>query len=83
MKTVEVKLNLPKELVDRARAAGLLTDVRVAAWLSAELERAHRIDQLREDAQKLRAMELAPEDIAAEIDAHREEKRDAATPGSF
>jgi hypothetical protein len=79
METVEVKLNLPGELVDRAKSAGLLTDERVTAWLSAELERKRRVGQLFEDAQKLRAMEpaLTPEDIAAEIDAYREEKRDA------
>jgi hypothetical protein len=79
METVEVKLNLPGELVDRARSAGLLTDERVTAWLAAELERRQRVGQLFEDAQKLRVMEpaLTPEDIATEIDAYREEKRDA------
>jgi hypothetical protein len=73
MKNVDVVLNLPEELVERAKLEGLLDDTRVAAFLEAELERRSRIKQLREDVQKLRSTEppLSQEEIDAEVDATR------------
>jgi len=75
MKNDDVVLSLPEELVERAKSEGLLDDVRVAAFLEAELERRTRIKQLREDIQKLRSMEpaLTQEEIDAEIAASRNE----------
>lgn len=37
---VNVTLQLPEDLAERAEAAGLLTSERVAEWLRGELERA-------------------------------------------
>ena len=75
MRTVDVTLSLPEDLVERAKSEGLLSDSQVAAWIEAELERRSRIKQLREDIQTLRAFEppLTQEEIDAEIAASRHE----------
>lgn len=40
---MQVMFKLPDDLVERARAAGLLTDNRIAEWLQSELRRAEAL----------------------------------------
>ncbi|MEP7291123.1 MAG: hypothetical protein ABI835_05040 [Chloroflexota bacterium] len=75
MRNVDVTLSLPEALVERAKSEGLLDEGRVAAWLETELVRRSRVKALREDIQKLRAMQptVTQEEIDTEIAASREE----------
>ena len=74
---VEITLNLPQELVERAQSAGLLTEAQVERWLTEELARQQKVDRLFGNLDRLAALEppLSPEEIEAEIDAYRREKR--------
>lgn len=72
-----VTLNLPDELVTRAREAGVLTDERMTALLETELARQTRLAELRRDIHKLRSLQppLSEEEIAEEIAAERRGER--------
>lgn len=73
---MDIILKLPDELVERAKAAGILTDEQVAELLEAELERRQRRKQFYTDLETLRSMEpkITPEEIEAELKAFRQER---------
>lgn len=75
MSPVDVILQLPEDLVNQAKAAGILTDERVTAWLQSELLRQRSITELRNDVRKLRALKpaLTQNEIDAEVRAVRSE----------
>ena len=75
MEKVAVTLNIPADLARRAQQAGLLTDDMLAEWLRRELDRRRRAKAFFETIDQLAALEpkLTPEEIAAEIKAHRAE----------
>jgi hypothetical protein len=77
MNRVDVTLNLPEDLVEQARSAGLLTEDEVERWLISELKRQRKLDRFFNTLDKLNALEprLTPEEIDAEIEAYRQEKR--------
>jgi hypothetical protein len=77
-----VQITLPDALAEEAANAGLLTPERIERLLREQL-RAERIERLQVARAKLAANPLAPmtpEEIAAEIEAYRNEQRRA--PGS-
>lgn len=76
MSRVDVTINLPQELVERAKSAGLLTNAEVERWLVDELDRQQRLDRFFGKLDKLQNVEppITPEEIDAEIDAYRREK---------
>jgi hypothetical protein len=76
MTAVNVMLKLPEALVEEAKAAGILTDERVAQLLEAELERKRRARTFFDDVAQLHALEptLTQGDIDAEFAAYRKEK---------
>jgi anti-sigma factor RsiW len=80
MRIVNVMLEIPEELAERASAAGLLSSEQVSAWLEAELERKEHLKTLRADLERLRAISepLSDEAVTAlvdeEIQAYRAEK---------
>jgi hypothetical protein len=75
MEKVTITLNIPAELARQAQQQGLLTDDMLAEWLRRELDRRARADAFFKTIDQLAALEpkLTPEDIAAEIEAHRAE----------
>jgi hypothetical protein len=72
----EVTVTLPDDLVQQARQAGLLRSEALAALLR-EAMRERRIERLFATMDKLSGLEppLSEEDIAAEIEAARAERR--------
>jgi hypothetical protein len=76
MERVDIVLNLPEELVEQAKSAGLLTNERIEKFLLSELERQRRLKGFFTDLDKLAAITppISEEEIAAEIDAYRKEK---------
>lgn len=84
MKRVNITLNLPGELVEQAKNAGLLTNERIEKLLVGELERQRRLNGLFTDLDKLAAIEppISEDEIAAEIEAYRKEKRQRKTSNS-
>lgn len=76
MNMVDVTLHLPEELVNRAEAAGVLTDERIATLIEMEIERQFHVERFAETVRQLRAVEpsLTEEDVEAEIQAYRAEK---------
>lgn len=77
MERVKVTLNLSQELVERAREAGLLSERKIERWLEEELDRQQKLDRFFGKLDQLSALEppLTEEEIDAEIEAHRREKR--------
>jgi 2-hydroxychromene-2-carboxylate isomerase len=75
MATVDITLNLPEELVEQAKSAGVLTDERVAALLEAEIKRQTHAQRFQATLRQLRAAEplLMQKEIDDEIDAHHAE----------
>jgi post-segregation antitoxin (ccd killing protein) len=77
MTTLEVKIDLPDELAQRAKDAGLLTNEAIEALLREAL-RKQAGEDLRTMIDKLSSDGAAPmneEEIQAEIDAYRAERR--------
>lgn len=77
MTTLELKVQLPDELVARARNAGLLTEQAIRQMLEDALRREAGRD-LRTVMDRLHAANIAPmtdDEIQAEIDAVRAERR--------
>lgn len=73
-----INVNLPKELAEQAEAAGLLTTEQIERLLATEIERQKRLDIFFGKIERLRDLEpkTTPEEIDAEIEAYRREKRD-------
>ena len=73
MERVQVTLNLPEELVTRAKSAGLLSDDGMERLLASELDRQQRVDKLFSTLDRLSEVEppLTLEEIEAEIKASR------------
>jgi hypothetical protein len=79
MATQQVTFNLSDEIVQKARAAGLLNADRVEDLLRRELDRQAKVDRFFGAADRLAALNteqpMTMEEIQAEIDAYRAEKR--------
>jgi hypothetical protein len=77
MNRIDVTLSLPEDLVEQAKSAGLLTEDELERWLITELERQRKLDRFFNTLDKLNALEprLTPEEIDAEIEAYRREKK--------
>ena len=70
-------IELPDELVDEARDAGLLSPEEIEAMLRERLRKRH-VSELFEIADRLAAVDLPPmteEEVQAEVDAVRAERR--------
>jgi hypothetical protein len=77
MTTVEI--TLPDQLAQEARRAGLLTPEAIERMVRTHL-RVERVEKLKQARQKLAANPLppmTPEEIQAEINAYRAERRAA------
>jgi hypothetical protein len=75
----DLVLNLPDELAQRAKEAGLLTNEAIEALLREELHK-QAGEELRAMADKLAAVgtpAMSEEEVQAEIDAYRAERRAA------
>lgn len=80
MTTLEVKLDLPDSLAKEAQQAGLLTSEAIERMLR-EAVRSRRIARLAEARRNIAAAGVAPltmEEIQAEIEADRAERRGKA-----
>ena len=80
MTTLEVKLNLPDNLANEARQAGLLTPEELERLLREAL-RARRVERLTAVRETLAANPVPPmtsEEIQAEIDDYRAQVRRAS-----
>lgn len=81
MENTQVILNLPSDLVERAKSAGVLENEQMAQLIEAELERKEVSASLKADLAKLRAAaEPLTDDqvmtlVNSEIKAYRAEKR--------
>jgi hypothetical protein len=73
---MDITLKLPEQLVKQARAAGILTDERIAGLIEAELERSQRKATLAADIERLHNLlpPLTEEDIEAELKAFRQDR---------
>ena len=77
MATLELKLNLPDELAQRAQSAGLLNETAIQKLLE-EAVRPESGRRLLEIAERLHATNIPPmteEEIVAEVKAVRAERR--------
>lgn len=76
MTMIDITLHLPEELVNRAEAAGVLSDERIAALLEREIERQVHAERFAQTLSQLRAVEppLTEADVAEEIRQYRAEK---------
>ncbi len=77
---MELTVNLPDNLANEAKAAGLLSPKELER-LVREALRQRRIERLAKAREKLAAQPLAPmtsDEIQAEIDAYRQEARRAS-----
>lgn len=54
---ITLTLNLPQDLVDEARSAGLLTEEQIERWLTDELDRQRKLDRLFGKLDRLAAIE--------------------------
>lgn len=73
---MDITLKLPEQLVKQARAAGILTDERIASLIEAELERNQRKATFAADIERLHKLQppLTQEEIEAELQAFRQER---------
>lgn len=78
---ITLTLNLPQDLVEEARTAGLLTEEQIERWLTDELDRQRKLDRFFGKLDRLAklAPPLTQDEINAEIEAHRREKRSRKT----
>lgn len=77
MQTVTLTIELPEEDIQEAQALGILTPEAVTAWVKSQLgwrEDAALVQQIRADLQRL-PDPLTPDEIQAELEAHRAEKQ--------
>jgi hypothetical protein len=77
MERIDIVLNLPEELVEQAKSAGLLTSERMEKMLVDELDRQRRLEGFFADLDKMAAVTppVSEEEIAAEIEFYRIERR--------
>lgn len=77
MDRVDITLNLPQELVERARSAGLLSEEQIERWLNEELDRQTKLDRLFTKLDRLAEIEppMTEDEINAEIAAYRRDKQ--------
>lgn len=83
MTKVEVKLNLPDEIAEEARRAGLLTEQAIEQLIE-EAVRRDAGKKLLDAMQRLRAANVPPlseEDVIAEVQAARAARRAAGEAG--
>jgi hypothetical protein len=83
MTKVEVKLNLPDEIAEEARRAGLLTEQAIERLIE-EAVRRDAGKKLLDAMQRLRAANVPPlseEDVIAEVQAARAARRAAGEAG--
>lgn len=76
--SVTIQIDLPKALVDEARANGLLDSASMGALLAGELRRRRAGTDLANVLQRVRASPgepMAVGDVSAEVKAAREERR--------
>ncbi|MBX3062775.1 MAG: hypothetical protein KF726_07360 [Anaerolineae bacterium] len=75
--TVTVDLQLPEELAEQAKSAGILDSAQMADLIAKELERRKRAQQFFTTIQKLHDLEppLTQEEIDEEIRLAREDAR--------
>lgn len=73
MERVDVTLKLPQQLAEEAKSAGLLEAEQIERLLTSELNRQKRVNRFLGKLDQLTAVEppLTPEEIEAEIKAHR------------
>jgi hypothetical protein len=73
---MDITFTLPDELIERARAEGLLTPQRMSQWLEDELRRADARRHFAEMTRKLRAVEpaITEAEIEAELAARKAER---------
>jgi hypothetical protein len=86
MTTVQIVLDVPAELIERARAIGLEPQSNMALWIESLEERIRRREagrELQQIAAEIQAlppeMRLTPEEIDAEIRAYWQEKEGIPT----
>ena len=73
---ITLTLNLPQDLVDEAKSAGLLTETQIERWLTDELDRQRKLDRFFGKLDRLVEIEppMTEAEINAEIEAYRQEK---------
>jgi hypothetical protein len=73
-----IQINLPDELAQDARQAGLLSPIALEKWLREQLK-ARRVDELFAAMDRMAAVDepaaMSPEEIAEEIATMRAERR--------
>lgn len=77
MTALTIELELPDQLAEEARNAGLLSPDAIEAMLREQLRKRH-VGELFEMADRLAAVDLPPmteEEVQAEVDAVRAERR--------
>ncbi len=74
---ITLTLNLPQDLVDQAKSAGLLTEEQIERWLTDELDRQRKLDRFFGKLDRLAEIEpaMTEDEINAEIEAYRREKQ--------
>jgi hypothetical protein len=80
--SITIQLDLPDDLLNEAKAKGLLESARMAVMLSEELRRERASTTLGETLKQLHALPGEPmsyEDIQTEVDAVRAERRRSAS----
>ena len=82
MTALTIELELPDQLAEDARNAGLLSSEAIERLLREQL-RKHSVDELFEMADRLAAVDLPPmseKEVQAEVDEVRAERRRARHP---
>jgi hypothetical protein len=76
MNTIGVTLDLPEDLVEKAREAGVLTNEKVAELIEAEIERQSSMRRFQQTVQQLRRIEspISQEEIDAEIETYKADR---------
>ena len=76
-----VQITLPDQLAQEAQRAGLLSPARLEKWLREQLQ-SQRVDELFTAIDRMAAVSeppvMSPEDVAAEIEAMRAERRSSS-----
>jgi len=80
---ITLTLNLPQELVDQAKLAGLLTEEQIERWLTDELDRQRKLDRFFDKLDRLAKVKppVTEDEINAEIAAYRRGKRQRKQDG--
>ncbi|MBZ0308514.1 MAG: hypothetical protein K8I82_20780 [Anaerolineae bacterium] len=75
MERTTITFNLPSDIAEKARNAGLLTDETISNLLYKEIERLAKVKEFFDVIDKLAALEprFTLEEIEAEIQAYRNE----------